>query len=183
MNVTETAIPGLLVIEPAVFGDERGFFTELFHAGKYAEAGVPGPFVQDNLSRSRRGTLRGLHYQIGRPQGKLVRALSGVVLDVIVDLRRSSPAFGQSATIELDADKHTQAYVPEGCAHGFVVLSESADFFYKCTDLYAPEQERTLLWNDPALGIDWRLGDVGVEPLLSEKDRAGRPLAECETYA
>ena len=183
MNVTETAIPGLLVIEPAVFGDERGFFTELFHADKYAAAGVAGPFVQDNLSRSRRGTLRGLHYQLGRPQGKLVRALSGVVLDVVVDLRRSSAAFGQSVTIELDADRHNQAFVPPGCAHGFVVLSDSADFFYKCTDLYAPAEERTLQWDDPALAIDWRLGDLDGDPLLSEKDQFGTPLAECETYA
>ena len=183
MTVTETAIPGLLVIEPAVFGDERGFFTELFHAGKYAEAGVPGPFVQDNLSRSRRGTLRGLHYQLGRPQGKLVRALSGTVLDVVVDLRRSSAAFGEAVTIELDADEHTQAYVPAGCAHGFVVLSETADFFYKCTDLYAPAEERTLMWNDPALDIDWRLDELGGEPLLSDKDREGLPLADCDTYA
>ena len=183
MTVTETAIPGLLVIEPAVFGDERGFFTELFHAGKYAEAGVPGPFVQDNLSRSRRGTLRGLHYQLGRPQGKLVRALSGTVLDVVVDLRRSSAAFGKAVTIELDAAAHTQAYVPEGCAHGFVVLSETADFFYKCTDLYAPAEERTLMWDDPALAVDWRLDELGVEPLLSDKDREGLPLADCDTYA
>ena len=180
MKITETAIPGMLVIEPQVFGDRRGFFTELFHAEKFAAAGLPTAFVQDNLSRSARGVLRGLHYQIEQPQGKLVRVLAGSVFDVAVDLRRSSPAFGKAVGVEITGDSHTQVYLPPGCAHGFFVLSETADFFYKCTDLYAPEHERTLLWNDPALEIDW---PAGVEPTLSDKDLAGVPLAECETYA
>ena len=180
MQITETAIPGMLVIEPQVFGDRRGFFTELFHAEKFEAAGLPTRFAQDNLSRSGRGVLRGLHYQIQQPQGKLVRVLAGRVYDVAVDLRRPSPAFGKAVGVEITADSHRQLYIPPGCAHGFFVLSETADFFYKCTDTYAPEHERTLLWNDPALGIDW---PEEIEPILSDKDLAGVPLAECESYA
>lgn len=181
MNIQETAIPGLVILDPVVHGDERGFFLELFHAQKFAEAGLPTEFVQDNLSRSRQGTLRGLHYQIQKPQGKLIRALSGVIFDVAVDLRRSSVAFGKAVGVELSAESHRQLYVPAGCAHGFLVVSETADVFYKCTDLYAPQHERTLMWNDPALEIAWPI-DNSDHLTLSEKDLAGVRLEVAETY-
>lgn len=179
MEIQPTSIPDLLIIEPVVHGDTRGFFLETYHRRKFANAGITAEFVQDNLSRSKRGTLRGLHYQIRQPQGKLVSVLAGEVFDVAVDLRRSSPTFGQWFGTELTADSHRCLYIPPGCAHGFCVLSESADFFYKCTDFYAPEHERTLLWNDPALAIDWPLEG---EPVLSAKDRKGRPLSDAECY-
>jgi dTDP-4-dehydrorhamnose 3,5-epimerase len=174
MNVIELPIPGLLIIEPKVFGDPRGFFMELFHAGRYAAAGVGAPFVQDNLSRSAQGVLRGLHIQNPRPQGKLVTVLAGRVLDVAVDVRRGSPTFGQHAVVELSAENRRQLWVPRGFAHGFAVLSETADFFYKCDDVYSPADELVIRWDDPALGIDW-----GVEaPALSARDSAAAPLAE-----
>ena len=171
MNVIETALPGLLILEPKVFGDARGFFMESFNAKAFREAtGLDVTFVQDNHSRSAKGVLRGLHYQVEQAQGKLVRVTRGSVFDVAVDLRRASPTFGQWAGVELSEDNHRQLWIPPGFAHGFYVLSESADFQYKCTDLYAPEHERTLAWNDPAIGIRWPLDRAG-EPQLSEKDR------------
>lgn len=179
MNVVPTAIPDVLIIEPRVFRDARGTFMELYQAARYAAAGIGERFVQDNFSRSVKGTLRGLHYQIRNPQGKLVQVLRGRVFDVAVDLRRPSPTFGRYVGVELSEDNARQLYVPAGFAHGFLVLSEVADFYYKCTDYYAPEHERTLLWNCPEVGIDWPLED---QPLLSEKDRAGRPLASADVY-
>lgn len=179
MEIQETSIPGLLIIDPLVHGDSRGFFVEMYQQRRFADAGITAQFVQDNLSRSGHGTLRGLHYQIKRPQGKLISVLSGEVFDVVVDLRRSSPAFGTWLGMRLTAEHHRCMYVPPGCAHGFYVLSESADFFYKCTDYYAPEHERTLAWNDPDLAIDWPLAGA---PTLSEKDRRGVPFKEAECY-
>ena len=180
MHVETTAIPGLIVIQPKVFGDPRGFFTETFQRQRYRDAGVASEFVQDNFSRSSKGTLRGLHYQIQHPQGKLVQVLRGKIFDVVVDLRKSSPAFGRWLGFELSDETCRQVFVPPGCAHGFCVLSDSADFTYKCTDYYFPEHERTLLWNDHTLGIEWPLTQ---EPLLSQKDRAGIPLDRAEVFA
>ena len=181
MKVIETGIAGLLVLEPKVFGDARGFFMESFNAHTFAE--VTGlkdvDFVQDNHSRSGRGVLRGLHYQVRQPQGKLVRVSQGRVFDVAVDLRRSSPTFGRWHGVELSGENHRQFWVPAGFAHGFYVLSESADFLYKTTDYYAPEHERSLAWNDPTVGVQWPLDG---EPLLSAKDLAGKPLGECEVF-
>ena len=159
MNVIETAIPGVLIIEPKVFGDARGFFLETFQAKRYADIGIAQPFVQDNLSRSVRGTLRGLHFQHPRAQGKLVTVLRGAVRDVAVDVRVGSPTFGKHVAVDLDDENRRQFFVPRGFAHGFVVRSESADFFYKCDELYSPADEKVLRWNDPALGIDWGLKD------------------------
>lgn len=182
MQAIPTAIPDVLIIEPKVFGDARGFFYESFNAKRFAEAtGVTLPFVQDNHSRSARHVLRGLHYQIQHPQGKLVRATVGEVLDVVVDIRKSSPTFGQHVSLVLSADNKRMLWIPPGFAHGFVVLSEVAEFLYKTTDYWAPEFERSLLWNDPALGIDWQLN--GATPLLAAKDQAGKPLAEAEVFA
>jgi dTDP-4-dehydrorhamnose 3,5-epimerase len=181
MNVIETALPGVLVLEPRLFGDARGFFLESWNARAFAQAtGLDTHFVQDNHSRSRRGVLRGLHYQIRQPQGKLVRVVRGAVFDVAVDLRRSSPTFGRWFGVALTEDNHRQLWVPPGFGHGFLVLSESADVLYKATDYYAPEHERSLLWNDPAVGVEWPL--AGMEPVLSAKDAAGLPLAQCEVY-
>lgn len=181
MNVIKTAIPEVLIVEPKVFGDSRGFFFESYNQRRFEEVtGVSLPFVQDNHSRSARGVLRGLHYQINRPQGKLVWVTSGEVFDVAVDLRRSSPTFGQSVSVLLSAENHRQLWIPPGFAHGFLVTSDSADFLYKATDYYAPEHERALQWNDPALGIDWPLQG---EPVLSAKDQLGMPLAQAETFA
>ena len=174
MKITPTDLPEVLLVEPDVHRDERGFFLETWHAEKYAQAGLDVRFVQDNHSRSQRRTLRGLHAQIARPQGKLVRASAGEILDVAVDIRRGSPRFGRHVAVLLSAENFRQLYVPEGFAHGFCVLSESADLQYKCTDLYDPTSELTIAWNDPALGIDWTIED----PLLSEKDRSARTLAE-----
>ena len=179
MQVETTAISGLLLIQPKVFRDPRGFFTETFQRQRYHDAGITADFVQDNFSRSSKGTLRGLHYQIQHPQGKLVQVLRGKIFDVVVDLRRPSPTFGRWLGFELCDETCQQVFVPPGCAHGFCVISETADFTYKCTDLYFPEHERTLLWNDPAIGIEWPLAD---EPILSNKDRAGIPLDRTEVY-
>jgi dTDP-4-dehydrorhamnose 3,5-epimerase len=181
MKVQETSIPGLLVIEPTVFGDDRGFFYESFNARRFQElTGVTAEFVQDNHSRSAKNVLRGLHYQISQPQGKLVRVTSGTVFDVAVDLRKSSPTFGKWEGIELSAENKRQFWIPPGFAHGFVVTSDSAEFLYKTTDYWAPQFERSLLWNDPALGIVWPLDG---EPLLSGKDQQGLLLADAEVFA
>ena len=171
MKVTDTALPGVLIIEPKVFGDERGFFYESFNARAFAEAtGLQREFVQDNHSRSQQGVLRGLHYQLENTQGKLVRVTAGEVLDVAVDIRRSSPHFGKWVAVRLSADNHRQLWVPEGFAHGFLVLSEFAEFLYKTTDYYAPTHEQSIRWDDPELAIDWPL----CESLqLSAKDLAG----------
>lgn len=181
MKTIETALPGVLIIEPRLFEDARGFFLESWNARAFAQAtGVDLSFVQDNHSRSRRGVLRGLHYQIRQPQGKLVRVVRGAIFDVAVDLRKSTPTFGRWFGTELTEDNHRQLWVPPGFGHGFLVLSGSADVLYKVTDYYAPEHDRSLLWNDPAVGIDWPLD--GIEPLLSAKDAEGQPLAQCEVY-
>ena len=178
MKVERTSIPEVLVLEPDVFGDSRGFFFESYNRRSFAaDTGLQVEFVQDNHSRSARNVLRGLHYQVRQPQGKLVRVTVGEIWDVAVDLRRASPTFGRWAATRLDAASHRMLWVPAGFAHGFVVLSESADVLYKATDFYAPEHERTLQWNDPALGIAWPLAG---EPVMSEKDRHGIPLAGAE---
>ena len=180
MKIHATHLPGVLIIEPKVFGDARGFFFESFNRREFQDAtGVDVNFVQDNHSRSGRGVLRGLHYQIDQPQGKLVRVTRGAVFDVAVDMRKSSPAFGQWAGAELSEDNHRQLWVPPGFAHGFLVLSDSADFLYKTTDYYAPQHERCLAWNDPAVGIAWPLDG---EPTLSAKDQSGRSLADAECF-
>lgn len=170
MKVIPTELPDVVVIEPQVFGDPRGFFLETWSSRRFAELGLHMTFVQDNWSRSKRGILRGMHYQLRNPQGKLVRVTQGEVFDVAVDLRRSSPTFGKWTGVTLSAENYRALYVPPGFAHGFYVTSESADFQYKCTDLYAPEFERSIAWNDPAIGIRWPL-ELGGEPALSEKDR------------
>lgn len=180
MNVIETGLSGVLILEPKVFGDERGFFMESYNRQRFAELGLPTDFVQDNHSRSARGVLRGLHYQIQRPQGKLVRVVRGAVYDVAVDLRRSSPTFGRWEGVELSEENRRMLWIPPGFAHGFLVLSDYADFLYKTTDFYAPEHERCIAWNDPAIGIAWPLEG---EPVLSAKDRAGEALARAEVYA
>jgi dTDP-4-dehydrorhamnose 3,5-epimerase len=174
MRFIEAGLPGVIVIEPDVFEDSRGYFLETYHAKKYADAGISGPFVQDNFSRSIRGTLRGLHYQRSRAQGKLVSVPDGVVFDVAVDIRPGSPTFGQWVGMELSAENKRQLYIPSGFAHGFCVLSEVAAFAYKCTDFYVPQDEGGILWNDPAIGISW---PVSV-PLLSAKDQAYKHLAD-----
>lgn len=181
MQFTRTRIADVVLIEPRVFGDERGFFLESWQRRKFEAAQIPVDFVQDNHSRSIRNTLRGLHYQVKQPQGKLVQVVSGSVFDVAVDLRRSSPSFGQWVGQILSDVNHYQMWVPPGFAHGFLVLSESADFLYKCTDYYAPEHERCIRWNDLDLSIDWPLA-VGTEPLLSKKDAAGSGIAEAELF-
>jgi dTDP-4-dehydrorhamnose 3,5-epimerase len=168
-----TTIPGVVVIEPDVYRDSRGFFLETYHADKYQGAGIPGPFVQDNHSRSVRGTLRGLHLQIRRPQGKLVRVIEGEIFDVAVDVRRGSPTFGQWMGVTLSAENFRQCYLPPGFAHGFAVVSPVAQVEYKCTDLYDPKGELGIAWNDPGIGIDWPIAD----PLLSERDTRQPSLA------
>jgi dTDP-4-dehydrorhamnose 3,5-epimerase len=181
MRAIATDLPDVLILEPKVFGDVRGFFMESYNARAFFEAtGLSVEFVQDNHSRSTRGVLRGLHYQIRQPQGKLVRVTRGRVFDVAVDLRRSSPTFGRWTGAELSEENNLQMWVPEGFAHGFVVLSDSADFLYKTTDYYAPEHERCLTWNDPTVGVEWPLQG---EPLLSTKDRGGLALGDCEVFA
>lgn len=181
MKVAATALPGVLLIEPAVHEDERGFFFESFNQRRFEGAvGRNVTFVQDNHSHSHKHVLRGLHYQIGRPQGKLVRVTAGEVLDVAVDLRRGSPTFGKSASTILSAVARKQLWIPEGFAHGFLVLSEMADVFYKATDYYAPDEERCVIWNDADVGIEW---PKGVAPILSPKDRAGVALRAAEVFA
>ncbi len=178
MKATRLAIPDVVLIEPKVFGDARGFFFESFNQKAFNEAtGTNHAFVQDNHSRSSRGVLRGLHYQIQQAQGKLVRVARGAVFDVAVDIRRSSPTFGQWVGAQLSADNQHQLWVPPGFAHGFVVLSESADFLYKTTDYYAPQHERSIAWNDPSIGISWPALAQGQQPLLSAKDSAAPLLA------
>lgn len=179
MQVTKLALPEVLLVEPKVFGDERGFFYESWNARTFAEAGIGARFVQDNHSRSRRNVLRGLHYQIEHAQGKLVRATVGEVYDVAVDLRRSSPNFGRAVGVTLSAENKRMLWIPPGFAHGFVVVSEVAEFLYKTTDFWHPEHERTLLWNDPALGIEWPLDGP---PTIAAKDAAGLPLSSAEAY-
>lgn len=183
MNVIETKLPGVVIIEPKVFGDERGFFMETWNKQRYTDAGISADFVQDNLSFSRRGVLRGLHFQNPNPQGKLVSVIQGEVYDVAVDIRHGSPTFGQWTAVTLSAENKRQFYVPEGFAHAFVVTSETALFSYKCTDLYNPKAEGSILWNDPDLAIDWPMDN----PELSAKDRDGKrlkdfALAELPTY-
>ena len=181
MNIVRTAIPDVLILEPKVFGDARGFFLESFNARSFREGtGVAADFVQDNHSRSAQNVLRGLHYQIRQPQGKLVRVVRGAVFDVAVDVRKSSPTFGQWVGVELTEENHRQFWMPPGFAHGFLVLSESADFLYKATDYYAPEHERCIQWDDPTIGIRWPLSG---EPLLSVKDKAGLSLQQAEVFA
>jgi dTDP-4-dehydrorhamnose 3,5-epimerase len=181
MNVIATPLEGLLVLEPRVFGDERGFFYESYNARQFAEAtGVTASFVQDNHSRSRKGVLRGLHYQIQQAQGKLVRVTDGAVYDVAVDVRKSSPTFGQWFGIALTSENKLQMWIPPGFAHGFVVTSDNAEFLYKTTDYWAPGHERAILWNDPAIGIQWPLD---VTPMLSHKDQAAALLADAEVFA
>jgi dTDP-4-dehydrorhamnose 3,5-epimerase len=179
MKVTPTALAGVMVVEPRTFGDERGFFLESWNARDFDAAGLSATFVQDNHSGSRRGVLRGLHYQVQHAQGKLVRVAAGEVHDVVVDLRRSSRTFGRSIGVVLSAQNRRMLWVPPGFAHGFLTLSEQAEFLYKTTDYWYPEHERTLLWNDPALGIAWPLAG---EPILTPKDAAGTPLAAAEAY-
>jgi dTDP-4-dehydrorhamnose 3,5-epimerase len=180
MNIIDTAIAGVKIFEPKVFGDERGFFIETFRQSHFDDMGVDAQFVQDNHSSSSRGVLRGLHYQIEKPQGKLVRVIAGEVYDVAVDLRKSSPAFGQHVGVHLSADNKRIFWVPPGFAHGFVVLSDMAEFVYKCTEYYAPEHDRSLLWNDPALNIDWH---IDIAPELSEKDKMANLLVDAEVFA
>lgn len=176
MKVTPTAIPDVLLIEPKIFGDARGFFFESFNQKSFNEAtGLDVKFVQDNHSRSAKGVLRGLHYQVQQPQGKLVRVVRGAVFDVAVDIRKDSPTFGRWAGVELSENNHRQLWVPAGFAHGFLVLSESADFLYKTTDYYAPQHERCIAWNDSAIGIEWPIPGA---PILSSKDSAALPLAQ-----
>ncbi|MBY4949092.1 dTDP-4-dehydrorhamnose 3,5-epimerase [Cupriavidus respiraculi] len=180
LKVTPTGLPEVLIVEPRVFGDHRGFFFESFNARDFEEAiGRRVDFVQDNHSRSARKVLRGLHYQVERPQGKLVRVVAGEVFDVAVDMRRSSPNFGRWAGTVLSAENKRQLWVPEGFAHGFLVLSETADFLYKTTDYWFPEHERTVIWNDRAIGIEWPLDG---EPVMAEKDRTARSLREADCY-
>jgi len=181
MKATALALPGLLLIEPQVFGDARGFFLESYNQKAFREfVGLDVSFVQDNHSRSAKGVLRGLHYQVHpKAQGKLVRVVRGAVFDVAVDIRKNSPAFGRWVGMELTEDNHRMLWIPPGLAHGFLVLSESADFLYKTTDFYAPGCERCIIWNDPTIGIDW---PVTGAPILSDKDRQGRPFAEAEYF-
>ena len=174
MNIIETDLPGVLIVEPQVFGDERGFFMETWNGRRYEDAGLPGRFVQDNLSFSAHGVLRGLHFQNPQPQGKLVSVLRGEVFDVAVDIRVGSPTFGGWTGTKLSAENKRQFYVPPDFAHGFVVTSEVALFFYKCTNYYAPSSERVVLWNDPGIGIEWPV----ERPTLSDRDRAAPPLRE-----
>ena len=180
MQVVTTALPDVLILEPKVFGDERGFFFESFNARRFAEAtGLHREFVQDNHSRSAKGVLRGLHYQVQQAQGKLVRVTAGEVFDVAVDLRRSSPTFGQWVGVHLSAENKRQLWVPEGFAHGFVVLSDFAEFLYKTTDYYAPEHERSIRWDDPTLAIDWPLTEA---PQLSAKDQAALNFQDAPVF-
>ena len=182
MKAIKTSLPDVLIIAPKVFGDARGFFFESFNQKAFQDATGLGDvnFVQDNHSRSSKSVLRGLHYQLLQPQGKLVRVVRGSVFDVAVDIRKGSPTFGQWAGVELSEENHNQLWVPPGFAHGFIVLSDTADFLYKTTEYYAPQHERCIAWNDPALAIDW---PERITPQLSAKDRAGLPLSQAEVFA
>ncbi|HLX79269.1 MAG TPA: dTDP-4-dehydrorhamnose 3,5-epimerase [Burkholderiales bacterium] len=180
MKVERTAIPEVLLLEPKVFGDERGFFMETWNSRTFENLGIKEKFVQDNHSRSSKNVLRGLHYQLRQAQGKLVRVTAGAIWDVAVDLRRSSPSFGRWVGMRIDAESKRMLWIPAGFAHGFLVTSEEAEVQYKTTDYYAPEHERTLLWNDPALAIAWPLAG---EPVMTDKDRRGKPLAAADTFA
>lgn len=179
MNFVPSNLPDIIIIQPKVFEDERGFFLESYQKQRFAAAGISYEFVQDNHSLSRQGVLRGLHYQIRQPQGKLVRVISGEVFDVAVDIRRSSPTFGRWTGLNLSAENKTMLWIPPGFAHGFYVLSEQAEVLYKATDYYAPQWERTILWNDPDMGIRW---PEGPAPMVSAKDAAGLPLAQAELF-
>lgn len=181
MEFIPTSIPDIVLIKPKVFEDPRGFFMETYRDTRFAEQGIAPRFVQENQSRSQRGVLRGLHYQIRQPQGKLLRVIAGEIFDVAVDIRRSSPTFGKWVGIILSAENRHQLWIPAGFAHGFYVTSESAELVYKVTDYYAPEWERSILWKDPKLGIDWAI-DRTSAPILSQKDREAKPLAEAELF-
>lgn len=181
MNFTPLALEGVVLVEPRIWPDGRGFFFESWHEEKFRAAGIDARFVQDNHSRSVQGTLRGLHYQMQHAQGKLVRVTMGEVFDVVVDIRKHSPTFGQWLGVTLSAENKHMLWVPPGFAHGFYVVSDCADFLYKCTDVYAPEYERTIRWDDPTLGIEWPLVD-GQPPILSKKDAAGVRLEDAEVY-
>ncbi len=181
MQFSSTNLPGVILVEPKVFEDERGFFFESYHEQRFTENGLSLQFRQDNHSRSKKGTLRGLHYQIQQAQGKLVRVVIGKIYDVAVDIRRSSPTFGQWMGIYLSSENKKQLYVPPGFAHGFYVVSDWAEVLYKTTDYYAPQWERTLLWNDPQVNVDWPIS-AGEEPILSTKDAMGTPLVQAEVY-
>jgi dTDP-4-dehydrorhamnose 3,5-epimerase len=180
MNLVPTDLPEVLIIEPRVFGDGRGFFAETWNQAQFASAGLDVAFVQDNHSRSARGVLRGIHYQLTQPQGKLVRVVSGSVFDVAVDLRQSSPNFGRWTGVELSADSKRMLWIPPGFGHGFLTLADDTDFLYKCTAFYAPQDEQCIAWNDPVLGIEWPLD--GIELILSDKDRHGLPFGEARHY-
>jgi dTDP-4-dehydrorhamnose 3,5-epimerase len=181
VNVIETPLPGVLVLEPRSFRDERGVFFETFNLARMIDLGLPAEWKQDNFSLSKKGVIRGIHYQIGEAQGKLVRVVSGVALDVIVDLRRSSPTFGQHTTVELSGDSSRMVWIPVGFGHGFSALTETVALSYKVTEYYSPKAERCVLWNDPALGIDWKVAPE--DAILSAKDAAGVPFAQAEVFA
>jgi dTDP-4-dehydrorhamnose 3,5-epimerase len=180
LNVTETSLPGVLVIEPRIFRDERGLFFETFNLAQLVNLGLPAEWKQDNFSLSKKNVIRGIHYQIGEPQGKLVRVVTGAALDVIVDLRRSSPTFGQHTCVELSGDGSRMVWIPVGFGHGFLAQTENVGLSYKVTGYYSPKAERTVLWNDPALGIDWRVAPE--DAIVSAKDRDGVPLAQAEVF-
>ena len=189
MKKIATSLPGILLLEPRVFGDDRGFFLESYNQRTFAELGIPEPFVQDNHSYSERNVIRGLHYQIRQPQGKLVRAITGEILDIALDLRRSSPTFGKWESFKLSGENKHILWIPRGFAHGFRVVSQTAHVLYKATDFYAPEHERTVAWNDPALNIDWKLDDwkfddwkLDGEPIVSAKDQRGVPFQQAEKF-
>jgi len=181
LNVTETSLPGVLILEPRIFRDDRGSFFETFNLAGMVGLGLPAEWKQDNFSLSKKNVVRGLHYQIGQPQGKLVRVVAGAARDVIVDLRKSSPTFGKHVTVELRGEGSRMVWIPAGFGHGFAALSETVALSYKVTDYYSPKEERTVLWNDPALGIDW--GVAASEAILSVKDAAGLTLADAEVFA
>lgn len=181
MNVIETSLPGVLVLEPRIFRDERGSFFETFNLARMVDLGLPAEWKQDNFSLSKRNVIRGLHYQIGEPQGKLVRVVTGAALDVIVDLRKSSPTFGQHTTVELSGEGSLMVWIPVGFGHGFSALTETVALSYKVTDYYSPKAERTVLWNDPELGIDWKIS--AEDAIVSAKDQAGVPFAQAEVFA
>jgi dTDP-4-dehydrorhamnose 3,5-epimerase len=181
LNVTETCLPGVLILEPRIFRDDRGFFFETFNLAGMVELGLPAEWKQDNFSLSKKNVIRGLHYQIGQPQGKLVRVVAGAARDVIVDLRKSSPTFGKHTTVKLSGDGSRMVWIPAGFGHGFAALTETVALSYKVTDYYSPKEERTVLWNDPDLGIDW--GVAADEAILSAKDAVGLPLKDAEVFA